>query len=119
MPLNTNGQQNKKSTSSCAKVLLILFLFFIISTVVTMFLAMKQVGQGTFYVKITTANIRECPAANCAVVDTFPLNSEIVAPYRILGDAPEWVEINFSNDQNQNITGYISKSMLSEKKVSN
>lgn len=109
-------KKTKKPASAGLVILVVILLIFLIPIIMPW--PKRLGGSGTFYVKVATANIRKCPAANCATVDTFPLNSEINVPYGTLKAAPEWIEINFTNDKKEDITGYISKTTLSEKQTS-
>jgi hypothetical protein len=113
------GDKSQKP-GACFIIFIVLAVLFLVMTFITMISFFNaRSGGGTFYVKSSTVNIRKCPALNCDVIDTFPLNSEIATPYKTLDEAPDWVEINYTNDKNQEVTGYVVKTVLSETKVSN
>lgn len=110
------GQKKAHRRISAWRIMLAIF---IIVAAYLLFGSSNPAGRpGVYYVKVATANIRQCPSTDCAVIDTFPQNSLITTPYKTLADAPDWVEIKFTNDKNQSITGHISKSTLSVMPVS-
>lgn len=73
------------------------------------------------YVKVDTANIRQCPLPTCTVVGTFNLNSLVTTSANSLAEAPEWIEVTYDADSGpseQTLTGYINKVTLSDEPVS-
>jgi len=113
------AQKGTKKQSTCLTIFIVFAILFVIMTGASMIGFLNKAGRtGTFYVKSTTVNIRQCPASNCEIIDTFPLNSEIVTQYQSLKEAPDWIEMNYTNDKGVNITGYVVKTVLSEKKIS-
>ncbi|GEM_PF-3859758 len=67
-----------------------------------------------YYIKSGSANVRECPSTSCEIIDSLPQNEKLVFPGNLFDKYPEWVEVTFPNGQ----IGYVSKTTLSEKPVS-
>lgn len=68
----------------------------------------------TYYVKSKAANVRECPQIPCKVIDTLSQNTELIFPGDLFDKYPDWAEVTFQDGR----VGYVSKTTLSENKVS-
>lgn len=78
----------------------------------------SELKSSKFYIKTDGARARECPSLDCKVLLYLQQNGEITFPsdsYKTLADLPEWVKIDFSNKDNNNITtAYVNKINFSE-----
>ncbi len=70
--------------------------------------------MNTYYVKTSSANIRECPSTSCKIIDSLPQNERLTFPGNSFDKYPDWAEVTFPNGQ----IGYVSKTTLSENPVS-
>lgn len=67
-----------------------------------------------YYTGAQGANIRECPALSCKVVDTIPPNTKLTFSRNPFDKNPDWAEYVFPDDS----VGYVSKIALPENPVS-
>jgi len=118
MSVDANEPKKKRKFSPWRVVLGVLLIIFGLS-VMAVFIGSPSdsddTANTTFYVKVNVANIRQCAAMTCKVIDSFPLGSDMQLPYASLADAPEWVEVTYLGDDDRTITGFISKTTLTDK----
>lgn len=77
------------------------------------------VASTTPSIKIYTtsvANVRSCASTSCDSVGHYDLNTEFDLNYATFDAIPEWVQFTW-NEHGKTVTGYISKSVLSEAKT--
>ena len=70
--------------------------------------------MNTYYVKTSSANVRECPSTSCKIIDSLPQNEKLTFPGNPFDKYPDWAEVTFPNGQ----IGYVSKTTLSENPAS-
>lgn len=76
----------------------------------------KAVGN-TFYTKSDSTNVRECGSTSCKVVATYPANTTVYLPYSSEEELPEWVEVSWRDDSGTTQKGYVSKTTLIRKDI--
>lgn len=66
-----------------------------------------------FYVKTVYANIRSCSSTGCNILGQYPQNTPFDLSYSSVENLPDWIPVTWTDNSGQNVTGYISKSVLS------
>ena len=73
----------------------------------------EPVQPRDYYVGVSGANIRECQATSCKVIDTIPANTKLTFSGDLFDKYPDWAEVTFPDGR----VGYVSKTVLSENAV--
>ncbi len=74
----------------------------------------NSVGN-TFYTKSDNTNVRECASTSCKVVATYPANTSVYLQYSSEDELPDWVEVTWQDDGGATQKGYVSKTTLVRK----
>lgn len=72
----------------------------------------------TFYTKSDNTNIRECASTSCKVVANYSAGTSVFLPYASESDLPEWVEVSWQDVDGSTEKGYVNKTTLERKAIS-